>query len=81
VRTPPWYVNQESFGGSAAEQVTVYVLIGPESALKPVRYFIAKNRDLTGLMHIPPGGKWTKNAFLGLAAVAGHEDKWDAILS
>jgi len=36
VRLPPWYVNRASFEGKAANQVTVYVLVGPERALKPM---------------------------------------------
>jgi hypothetical protein len=81
VRAAPWYVNQRSFQGDAARQVTVYVLIGPESALKPVRYFIAKNRDVAKYVHKPPG--WNNSAFLRMKAVEAYEVKekgWNAIL-
>jgi hypothetical protein len=79
VRAPPWYVKQESFKNDAAEQITVYVLIGPESAQKPVRYFIAKNRDLAKHIHAPSG--WDNNAFLKMAAVEDYENKWGAVLT
>jgi len=78
VRTPPWYVKLESFDGDLADQVTVYVLIGPETALKPIRYFVAKNRDLAARLHRPSG--WDANAFLRIKALKDCEDKWDAIL-
>lgn len=81
VRSPPWYVSQRSFAGESAKQVTVYVLIGPETALNPIRYFIAKNRDVAKHIHTPSG--WNNSAFLKLKALADYEVKetgWDAIL-
>jgi len=44
VRAAPWYVRLDDFKGNLARQVTVYVLIGPEDASKPIRYFIAQNK-------------------------------------
>lgn len=81
-RSAPWYVNQRSFQGHAARQVTVYVLLGSEAALKPVRYFIVRNRDVARHVHKPPA--WNNNALLGMKAVAAYEVKeagWDAILA
>jgi hypothetical protein len=81
VRAPPWYVSQRSFKGDAAGQVTVYVLIGPEAARNPVRYFIAKNRAVARHVHTPAG--WKDGAFLRIKALADNEVKetgWDAIL-
>jgi hypothetical protein len=81
VRSAPWYVNPGSFQGDAAGQITVYVLVGPEGALNPVRYFIARNRDVAKDVHVPAG--WTSGAFLSMKALADYEVKeigWDAIL-
>jgi len=79
VRIPPWYVRLECFDGDLADQVTVYVLIGPETALKPIRYFVAKNRDLAAHLHRPSG--WDANGFLRIKALKDYEDNWDAILA
>jgi hypothetical protein len=73
VRGAPWYVNPRSFEGAAAEQVTVYVLLGAEVASEPVRYFIARNGDMTPHLHVPAG--WTKAAFVPLAALEQYEVK------
>jgi len=81
VRSAPWYVNPRSFEGDAAGQVTVYVLVGPENPSSPVRYFIARNRDVAKDVHIPAG--WTSGAFLKMKAIEDYEVKetgWDAIL-
>lgn len=78
VRSPPWYVNQASFAGALAGQVTVYVLIGSEIASKPIRYFIAKNSDLADQVHIPSG--WESNGLLNLKAVQNYENRWPNIL-
>ena len=82
VRSAPWYVNQRSFKGDAAEQVTVYVLIGRETTSHPVRYFIARNRDLAKHVHVPPG--WKDGAFIKMTAIEDYEVKasegWRAIL-
>ncbi|HUN74390.1 MAG TPA: hypothetical protein VMU40_07740 [Steroidobacteraceae bacterium] len=73
VRAAPWYVNPRSFEGDAAEQVTVYVLIGAETSQEHVRYFIGRNRDLAPHVHVPAG--WTKAAFLPLVALEPYEVK------
>jgi hypothetical protein len=81
VRSPPWYVNPRYFEGPDAKQVTVYVLVGLETARHPVRYFIAKNRDVAKYLHTPPN--WKDTAFLRMPALADYEVKetgWDAIL-
>jgi hypothetical protein len=78
-RTPPWYVKQASFKGTNLNQVTVYVLIGPENGEKPVRYFIAKNHAVAQYVH-RPSKKWRKNAFMPMKAVEKYEGRWDALL-
>jgi hypothetical protein len=78
-RTPPWYVKQASFKGKNLNQVTVYVLIGPENGEKPVRYFIAKNHAVAKYVH-RPSKKWRKNAFMPMKAVEKYEGRWDALL-
>lgn len=78
VRAQPWYVSQRSFVGEAADQVTIYVLIGPETAQKPIRYFIVKNKLVAAHVHTPT--KWRDNALLGLKALAPYENDWKAVL-
>src|SRR5262245_49609380 len=62
VRAAPWYVRAADFAGDLQDRATVYVLIGPENAKKPVRYFIAINRAVAEHIHRPSG--WKQNAFM-----------------
>src|SRR3954451_5338398 len=61
VRTQPWYVKLASFSGDLLDQVTIYVLLGKEDALVPVRYFIARNRDVAE--RVTRVTNWNHNAF------------------
>jgi hypothetical protein len=78
VRAAPWYVKIDNFTGALAQQVTVYVLIGPETASRPIRNFIAKNERLASELHRPKG--WKDHAFMSIKAVAEYENHWDDIL-
>lgn len=79
VRTQPWYINVRDFEGSALSRVTIYVLIGPEHAGKPVRYFVAKNSDLAEQVHRPSG--WAKHGFMNIKALERYEGRWDLVTS
>jgi hypothetical protein len=74
-----WYVKLASFEGKNLNFVTVYVLLGRVDSTKPVRYFIAKNRDLAKFVH-RPSKKWKRNAFMPMKAVEQYENRWDALL-
>jgi len=50
----PWYVRRASFDGSAADQVTVYVLVGLEGGIKSARFFVTRNSDLAAQFRQPP---------------------------
>lgn len=76
VRAAPWYVNQSSFKDKGLDQITVYVLLGPENSKASVRYFIARNRDLEPFLYIPKSGSWTANAFMRLQYLLPHEGQW-----
>src|SRR5215208_886756 len=39
VRTQPWYVKQSMFEADGLAQITIYVLLGKETAREAVRYF------------------------------------------
>lgn len=78
VRTAPWFVRRSSFDGALLNQITVYVLLGTEKSNKPVRFFIARNRDLVGKAHHPPD--WTENGFMRLRMIEQYEDRWDIVL-
>jgi hypothetical protein len=77
VRSQPWYVRTTSFKGKNRDQATVYVLLGPEDGARPVRFFIAKNRQLAKHVHCPPD--WKLNAFMPMRAVQKHENQWDVL--
>ena len=79
VRTAPWYVSLKDFEEESSNQVTIYVLLGPPSGKRPVRFFLATNRDLAKRVHRPPG--WKDHGFVNLKAVEPHEDQWDLLLS
>lgn len=77
VRGAPWYVKAADFAGAAADGVTIYVLLGDLRAKKPVRFFLAFNRDLATDVHAPSG--WSANAFMPLKAVEPHEGRWEVL--
>lgn len=77
VRAQLWYVKTADFKGDRLDQVTVYVLIGPEDGKKPVRFFIAKNRELAERIHRPSG--WKEHGFMPIKALVPYEDQWDAL--
>lgn len=77
VRRPPWYVKSASFRKPNLEQVTIYVLVGTEDGRQPVRYFIAKNKQLVRRVHLPKG--WNDNGFMPLKAVEAFEGHWEIV--
>ncbi len=77
VRNQPWYINRSSFKDELQDQITVYVLLGPEKREKAVRFFIARNRDLAKHAHYPAG--WAEHGFMGLKAVEEYENRWDTL--
>lgn len=85
VRSAPWYVSVGDFEGDRLDMVTIYVLLGPEDGTAPVRFFIARNRDLRADVHRPP--KWeqvgNKSGFISLSSVikGRHEGNWDILRS
>ena len=77
VRSQPWYVKQLSFEGKLLDQVTIYVLIGKEDGNTPVRYFIARNRDLVGQISTP--ANWNDNGFMSLRSLTSFENRWEVL--
>ena len=75
VRSAPWYVKATSYSGELADQLTIFVLLGKESAEKQVRYFITRNSQVADRIHHPPN--WKNNGFMFLNAVKEYEDRWD----
>lgn len=72
-----WYVKLADFEGKALERITVYVHIGRPGGKKPIRYFIASNRQLAPFVKRQEG--WRSNAFMPFKAVEGYEGKWDIL--
>jgi hypothetical protein len=60
------------------DQVTIYVLIGKADSQAPVRYFIAKNREIVGAIHRPSG--WDNSGFVSMKTVEPFEGQWQALL-
>lgn len=79
VRSQPWYVKTTSYAGAFGDQLTIFVLLGDETARKPVRYFITRNHEVADHVHCPPN--WKKNAFMPLNAIKQYEDRWDILFS
>jgi len=77
VRSQPWYVSCKDFEGTLLEQVTIYVLLGTPDATKPVRFFIATNRELAGHVHKP--ASFDNHGFMPIKAVIPHEGRWDKL--
>ena len=77
VHSTPWYVRRASFAGSAADQVTVYVLLGLERGIRSARFFVARNSDLAAQFRQPP----TSNpiGFIDAKSVEKYEDNWDIL--
>jgi hypothetical protein len=79
VRSQPWYVKTTSYTVAFGDQLTIFVLLGDETARKPVRYFITRNHEVADHVHCPPN--WKKNAFMPLNAIKQYENQWDIIFS
>ncbi len=77
VRSDPWYVKKAAFEGDELDQVSIYVLLGAEDAKKPVRFFIARNRDLA--KSVSPVSTWQQSAFMSLKSIVSYEDCWDLL--
>lgn len=83
VRMQPWFVRRPSFEGGMREEITVYVLLGSETSVDPVRYFIVKNGDVADHVHYPPDWrdqpKYRDQGFLPLKAIEKYENAWKAV--
>ncbi len=71
-----WYVRNRHFVG-AANQVTVYVLIGLEKDPNCARFFVTKNSDIKTALRQPPD--WRYFGFIDIDAVEQYEDNWDIL--
>jgi len=78
VRAQPWYVSNSGFTDDLLDRVTIYVLVGKDGYDGPVRYFLAKNRDVVGSIYHPP--KWKDHGFVGLKDIVQYEDNWKVLL-
>jgi hypothetical protein len=76
-RSQSWWVNRADFKHERLDRVTVYVLL-PKDSKKPVRYFIAKNRDLK--KHFNRPRQWKSHGFMSMKVVERYEDRWRALL-
>ena len=75
VHSAPWYVRWDLFA-KRADQVTVYVLLGVETATS-ARFFVVKNSDLAAQFRQPPN--WKAFGFIDVKSVEKYEDNWDIL--
>jgi hypothetical protein len=75
VHSAPWYVRRASFA-KRADQVTVYVLLGPETK-GPARFFVVKNSDLASEFRQPPA--WKAFGFIDAKSVEKYENNWEIL--
>jgi hypothetical protein len=75
VHSGPWYVRWDLFA-KRADQVTVYVLLGVDTAT-PARFFVVKNGDLATQFRQPPS--WKAFGFIDVKSVEKYEDNWDLL--
>jgi hypothetical protein len=77
VHVGPWYVRSSHFVGAAANQVTVYVLLGFEKNPHCARFFVTRNGDMETRFRQPPN--WGEFGFIDVEAVEQYEDNWDLL--
>jgi hypothetical protein len=77
VNVGPWYVRRSHFAGDAADQVTVYVLLGLGNNANSARFFVTRNSNLESGLRQPPN--WRDFGFIDVEAVAPFEDNWDLL--
>ena len=75
VHSAPWYVRWDLFA-KRADQVTVYVLLGVDTATPP-RFFVVRNGDLAAQFRQPP--TWKAFGFIDVQSVEKYEDNWDLL--
>lgn len=76
-RSSSWWVNCADFQGERLSRVTVYVLLGRDIK-KPIRFFIAKNRELR--KHFNRPHQWKHHGFMSLKVVEPYENRWSTLL-
>jgi hypothetical protein len=79
VRQAPWYVNNSGFEDDLLDRVTIYVLLGKPGSVAPVRYFVARNRDVVSGIHRPSG--WDNHGFVSVKTVEAFEGRWELLLA
>lgn len=75
-RSKSWWVNRAEFKDQRLQLVTIYVLMGHDTK-KPVRYFIAKNRDLK--RHFNKPHQWKQQGFIKMKALEQYEGRWNSL--
>ena len=74
VHVGPWYVRSSQFAGAAANQVTVYVLLGIDRKPNCARFFVTRNSDMATRFRQPQN--WGEFGFIDVEAVEQYEDNW-----
>ena len=70
VHSAPWYVRWDLLA-KRADQVTVYVLLGVDTAT-PARFFVVTNGDLATQFRQPPS--WKAFGFIDVKSVEKYEN-------
>lgn len=77
VRTQPWYVKLADFEGDRLAIVTIYVLLGPETTKKAVKYFMARNGE--GANAVQRQATSRSNGLIPIKPLLLFEDRWDLL--
>ena len=77
VHVGPWYVRSSHFAGAAANQVTVYVLLGIDRKPNCARFFVTRNSDMA--TRFRQRQSWAEFGFIDVEAVEQYEDNWDLL--
>src|SRR5271166_2328051 len=74
VHVGPWYVRISHFAGAAANQLTVYVLLGLGNDPSCARFFVTRNSDMVNELRQPPN--WGDFGLIDVEVLEEYEDNW-----
>jgi len=77
VHVGPWYVRSSQFAGAAANQVTVYVLLGIDRKPNSARFFVTRNGDIETSFR--QRQNWGEFGFIDVEALEQYENNWDTL--
>ena len=77
VHVGPWYVRSSQFAGAAANQVTVYVLLGIDKKPNCARFFVTRNSDM--VTRFRQRQSWVEFGLIDVESVEQYANNWDLL--